>query len=136
MSFSSRKKKHTPSNSAPAIGLASHSQPVNPWSAHTPPLGQSPSPFPRYSHALSTTGTPAGELFLFGGYSHDHIRNDLYVFSTRDFSTTLLPTTVVERLGRRGHTKVEPRGVAHRGVLRHELTQQFANKIIPSAHIR
>ncbi len=91
MPFSS-KKKHTPSNSAPAIGLASHSQPVNPWSAHAP-LGHSPSLFPRFGHTLSTTATPTGELFLFGGYAHGSDRNDLYVFSTRDFSTTLLPTS-------------------------------------------
>ncbi|SRR6266446_7650282 len=43
----SLKKKHTPSNLAPATGLASHSQPVNPWSAHALRLGHSPSPFPR-----------------------------------------------------------------------------------------
>src|SRR6266446_4445028 len=91
MPFSS-KKKHTPSNSAPAIGLASHSQPVNPWSAHAP-LGHSPSLFPRFGHTLSTTATPTGEFFLFGGYAHGSDRNDLYVFSTRDFSTTLLQTS-------------------------------------------
>ncbi len=93
MPFSSLKKKHTPSNSAPAIGRASHSRPVNPWSAHAPSLGHSPSPFPRSGHTLSTTATPTGELFLFGGYAHGSLRNDLYVFSTRDFSTTLLPTS-------------------------------------------
>ncbi len=92
MPFSSR-KKHSPSNSAPAIGLASHSEPVNPWSAHALTLGKSPSPFPRYSHTLSTTATAAAELFLFGGYAHRSYRNDLYVFSTRDFSTTLLQTS-------------------------------------------
>src|SRR6266478_1861541 len=107
MSFFSWIMKHTPSNSAPAIGLASHSQPVYPWSAHAPRLGQSPSPFPRNSHALSTTATAAGELFLFGGYAHGSARNDLYVFSTRDFSTTLLPTS--------GETP-SPRG-AHGAVL-------------------
>src|SRR6266446_424219 len=84
---------HSSSNSAPAIGLASHSQPVNPWSAHVPPLGHSPSPFPRSGHTLSTTATAAGELFLFGGYAHGSLHNDLYVFSTRDFSITLLPTS-------------------------------------------
>jgi len=93
MSFSSRKTKNSPSNSAPAIGRASHSRPVNPWSAHAPRLGKSPSPFPRSCHTLSTTATPTGELFLFGGHAHDGLRNDLYVFSTRDFSTTLLPTS-------------------------------------------
>jgi len=117
MLFFSR-KKHSPSNSAPPIGLASQSQatqqlqfptksqsqshspqpkqqsqPVNPWSAHAPPLGQSPSPLPRYGHALSTTATAAGELFLFGGCGYDSSYNDLYVFSTRDFSSTLLQTS-------------------------------------------
>ena len=93
MSFSSRKTKNSPSNSAPAIGLASHSQSVNPWSAHAPPLGHSPSPFPRFGHALSTTATATGELFLFGGSTYSAAHNDLYVFSTRDFSTTLLRTS-------------------------------------------
>src|SRR6266403_5064002 len=94
MSFFSWIMKHTPSNSAPAIGLASHSQPVYPWSAHAPRLGKSPSPFPRNSHTLSTTATAVGELFLFGGEDDDgSLYNDLYVFSTRDFSITLLPTS-------------------------------------------
>ncbi len=92
MSFSSQKKKHSPSNLAPAIGLASHSQPVYPRSPHAP-LEKSPSPFPRYGLTLSTTATATGELFLFGGYAHNSPRNDLYVLSTRDFSTTLLPTS-------------------------------------------
>ena len=90
--FPWRKKKQPHSNLAPAIGLASHSHPVYPWSAHAPQLGPSPSPFPRYCHALFTTATATGELFLFGGYAHDY-SNDLYVISTRDFSTTLLQTS-------------------------------------------
>jgi hypothetical protein len=115
---SSRKKKH--SNSAPANELASQSQagqslqlptksqsqshsqspqqtqqsqPLYPWSAHTPSSGQWSSPFPRCLHALSTTATAAGELFLFGGKTHGGMQNDLYVISTRDFSTTLLQTS-------------------------------------------
>jgi hypothetical protein len=32
-------------------------------------------------------------LFLFGGYVHGSPSNDLYAFSTRDFSTTLLQTS-------------------------------------------
>ena len=73
-------------------------EPVCTWSAHGPQSGPSTSPFPRYYHALSATATATGELFLFGGYvpstsSSDPIpRNDLYVISTRDFSTTLLQT--------------------------------------------
>ena len=123
MSVLSRNKKHikAPATSAPANGLASfqvtqqlpvqfpsssqpHSQSpqekqqpqtVCPWSAHAPSFGQSPSPFPRDSHALSTSATVAGELFLFGGYTHRprSPSNDLYVFSTQDFSTTLLQTS-------------------------------------------
>src|SRR6266478_8993078 len=103
MSFSSRKTKNSPSNSAPAIGLASHSQSVNPWSAHAPPLGHSPSPFPRCGHALSTTATATGELFLFGGSTYSAAHNDLYVFSTRDFSTTLLRTSGETPSRRHGH---------------------------------
>ncbi|SRR6266436_3227462 len=78
--------------SAPAIGLASHSRPVYPWSAHASPLGHSAPPFPRYSHALSTPATATGELFLFGNYAHGSSHNDLCMFSKRDFSTTLLQT--------------------------------------------
>ena len=71
------------------------SQPVCPWSAHAPPFGQSPSPFLRNALALSTSATAAGELFLFGGYVQrsGSPSNDLNVFSTRDFSTTLLQTS-------------------------------------------
>ena len=47
-----------------------HSQPVGPCSAHSPPFGKSPSPFFRNSHALFTSATTAGELFLFGGFVH------------------------------------------------------------------
>ena len=123
MSLFSRKKKHSevpvPSTLAPATdsGLASsqvtrqlqfptnsqphlespqekqESRPVCPWSAHTPPVGRSPSPFHRHFHALSTSATATGELFLFGGITANRIRNDLYVILTRDFSTTLLKTS-------------------------------------------
>ncbi|KAF8499880.1 hypothetical protein F5888DRAFT_1611052 [Russula emetica] len=107
---SSRKKKHSPSNSAPANGLASQtqqSQPLYPWSAHSPSSGQWPSPFPRRFHALSTTATTtAGELFLFGGYTYDRIYDDLYVISTRDFSTTLLQTSGYVPSPRYGHRAV------------------------------
>ena len=80
---------------------------VYPWSARrlnllpptllsktsAPPSGPSPSPFPRYGHALPAAATTSGELFLFGGLVHDTARNDLYVFSTRDLSATLLQTS-------------------------------------------
>jgi hypothetical protein len=74
---------------------AHQSQLLYPWSAHTAPSGQWPSPFPRRFHALPTSATAAGELFLFGGYVHssESPSNDLYVISTQDFSTTLLKTS-------------------------------------------
>ncbi len=112
MSLFSRMKKRSPPDSAPAaVGLASQSQatqlltksqlhshslqqkqqspPMYPWFALAPSLGQSPSPFPRYGHAVSMDANAAGELFLFGGHASMFRSNVLYVFSTRHFSTTL-----------------------------------------------
>jgi hypothetical protein len=53
-----------------------------------------PSPLRRSGQALPASTTAAGELFLFGGLpnSRDSARGDLYVFSTRDLSVTLLKT--------------------------------------------
>lgn len=128
MSFLLRKKRH--SEGPPALALASrlaslqvtqqqsrwHSssqaiqqpQPVGPWSAHAPPFDQLPSPFFRESHALSASATSAGNLFLFGGYVHGSPSpsNDLYMFSTRDFSTTLLKTSGDAPNPRYGHRAV------------------------------
>lgn len=73
------------------------------WIAHP---SQSPSPFPRCGHALSGTTTAAGELFLFGGYSHGSPTNDLYVFSTSDFSSTLWHTSGNVPSPRVGHSAV------------------------------
>ncbi|KAG1749813.1 uncharacterized protein EDB91DRAFT_1327252 [Suillus paluster] len=82
-------------------------RPAYPWSARRlllpPPIsvpkpGQvapnspSPSPFPRYGHALPATATTSGELYLFGGLVRETARNDLYLFSTRDLSATLVQT--------------------------------------------
>ena len=71
-------------------------QPVCTWSSHAPQCGSSPLPFPRSSFTLTKTATAAGEGFLFGGFI-GHVNrcasNDLYVFSTQDFSTTLLQTS-------------------------------------------
>jgi hypothetical protein len=50
-------------------------------------------PFPRFSHTLTATATATGELFLFGGYVDSYASSDLYAFSTRDFSATLLQTS-------------------------------------------
>jgi hypothetical protein len=129
----SSRKKHSPSNSAPANGLASQSQasqtlqlltksqspqqtqqsqPLYPWSAYTLPSGRWPLPLPRYYHTLSTTATAAGELFLFGGATPGSIScqvvlcNDLYVISTRDISTTFLKTSGSVPNPRYGHRAV------------------------------
>jgi hypothetical protein len=109
MPFFSRKKKHhiSPPVDPPANGLASQSTqqplPVCTWSAYIPQSGNSPSPFPRYLHTL--TAAAAGELFLFGGYTDHSARasSDLYVFSTRDLSTTLLETSGEDPSPRAGH---------------------------------
>ena len=78
---------------------------VYPWSAHVPPSRSSLSPLPRHAHTLSTIATVAGELFLFGGCvpSSDSASNDLYTFSTRDFSMTLLKTSGKTPDPRYGH---------------------------------
>jgi hypothetical protein len=60
------------------------------------------------NHALSTSATPAGELFLFGGHvlKPGFPSNDVYVISTRDFSTTLLQTSGDVPCPRGGHRAV------------------------------
>jgi hypothetical protein len=83
-------------------------QPTYPWSQRklllnppvvlpkpgvSPPQTPSPSPFPRYGHALPTTATNSGELFLFGGLVHGEVQNDVYLISTRELSATMLQTT-------------------------------------------
>ena len=94
MPFFSRKK--IPSNNPPVDGISqSTKQPrlVCTWSAQAQ-SGPSPSPFPRDGHSLTAIETAAGKLFLFGGYVRDRASSsDLYVISTRDFSTTLLQTS-------------------------------------------
>ena len=83
-------------------------QPTYPWSQRklnlnppvtlprpgvAPPQTPSPSPFPRYGHALPSTATSSGELFLFGGLVREQVRNDVYLISTRELSATMLQTT-------------------------------------------
>ncbi|KAH9937238.1 uncharacterized protein B0H18DRAFT_1113097 [Fomitopsis serialis] len=68
-----------------------------------PPTNPSPSPFPRYGHALPATATATGELFLFGGLVRETVRNDLYLLSTRDLSATLLQTAGEVPSPRVGH---------------------------------
>jgi hypothetical protein len=73
------------------------------WSADVPQSGPSRSPFPRSGYTLTATATAAGELFLFGGQVHGCASSDLYLFSTRDFSTTLLQTSGVVPAPRSAH---------------------------------
>ncbi|KAI0778416.1 hypothetical protein BD413DRAFT_466819 [Trametes elegans] len=68
-----------------------------------PPNSPSPSPFPRYGHALPVNATTSGELFLFGGLVRETVRNDLYLISVRDLSATLLQTTGEVPSPRVGH---------------------------------
>ncbi|KAF8973589.1 hypothetical protein BDZ97DRAFT_379394 [Flammula alnicola] len=92
--------------------------PAFPWSARrlvllpptilnkpgvAPPTSPSPSPFPRYGHALPATATPNGDLYLFGGLVRESARNDVYLFSTRDNSATLLQTMGQVPSPRMGH---------------------------------
>ncbi|CAK5280148.1 unnamed protein product [Mycena citricolor] len=57
-----------------------------------PPTTPSPSPFPRYGHALPANATASGDLYIFGGLVREAARNDLYLFSTREQSATLQQT--------------------------------------------
>lgn len=68
-----------------------------------PPTSPSPSPFPRYGHALPATATPNGDLYLFGGLVRETARNDVYLFSTRDNSASLFQTTGQVPSPRMGH---------------------------------
>jgi len=89
-----KEEKTPPANRLVSLAQSTQQpQPVCTWSTHTPQSGQSPSPFPRNYHTLTATTTAGGELLLFGGSVHTIASNDLYVISTRDFSTTLLQTS-------------------------------------------
>ncbi|KAG5651610.1 hypothetical protein H0H81_008070 [Sphagnurus paluster] len=104
------------SNSAPPTQAAQ--RPAYPWSARrlnlpppivqnkpgvVPPTSPSPSPFPRYGHALPSNATASGDLYIFGGLVREAARNDLYLFSTRDNSATLLYTGGEVPSARVGH---------------------------------
>ena len=93
-------------------------QPAFPWSARRltllPPIvlnkpgvapvtSPSPPPFPRYGHALPATAGLNGELYIFGGLVRESARNDVYLFSTRDNSASLLQTTGLIPSPRMGH---------------------------------
>ena len=85
------------SNNPPANELTSQSTQqsrlVCTWSAHAPQSGPGTLPFPRHTTNHTLTATSTGELFLFGGHVYGRESGDLYVFSTRDYSTTLLQTS-------------------------------------------
>ncbi|KAJ3490764.1 hypothetical protein NLJ89_g11405 [Agrocybe chaxingu] len=68
-----------------------------------PPTSPSPSPFPRYGHALPATANSKGELYLFGGLVRESPRNDVYQFSTTTNSASLFHTTGVAPSPRMGH---------------------------------
>ena len=95
MSFLSREV--LPFNPPSANELTSQStqepRPVCTWSAHSLRSGPSRLPFPRSSHTLTATATAAGELFLFGATLPGFPSSDLYLFSTRDFSSFILQTS-------------------------------------------
>jgi hypothetical protein len=57
-----------------------------------PPTAPSPSPFPRYGHAMPTIATASGDVYLFGGLVRETVRNDLYQFNSRDLSAKLVQT--------------------------------------------
>jgi hypothetical protein len=104
-------KSHSQSNSQ-SPQEKQQSQAIYPcqWSVHTHPSGPLPSPFFRNGHTLSTrvTSESVGEMFLFGGRvdRSQSPSNDLYVISTRDFSTTLFKTSGDVPNPRYGHCAV------------------------------
>lgn len=93
-----------PQNASPPNNSNPNARPAYPWAARrlaiTPiaslsrsdPPTPSPSPFPRYGHSLPPIASASGELFLFGGLVREQVKNDLYSFSTRDLSATLIET--------------------------------------------
>ena len=64
------------------------------WSAHDPSRqsGSLPSPSFQYSYTVTTSAATAGELFLIEGGVNARSSSNVYVFSTRDYSITLLQT--------------------------------------------
>jgi Galactose oxidase, central domain len=68
-----------------------------------PPSSPSPSPFPRYGHALPASPSAQGELYLFGGLVKDVPKNDLYLIHTKDSSAQLIQTAGDPPSPRMGH---------------------------------
>ncbi|KAG0692948.1 hypothetical protein DFH29DRAFT_1042649 [Suillus ampliporus] len=67
-----------------------------------PPL-PSPSPFPRFGHALSATASASGGLYIFGSLICETARNGLYLFSPHHMSATLVQTYAEIPSPRVGH---------------------------------
>ncbi|KAL0580808.1 hypothetical protein V5O48_001184 [Marasmius crinis-equi] len=63
--------------------------PTKPPTTNTPSQ-PSPSPFPRYGHALPATANSTGDLYLFGGLVREQPKNDLYTINVRDLGVTLV----------------------------------------------
>ena len=102
-------RERTSNNPANALALPPFEPPqVCIWSAHVPQSGTGPLPLPFPLHSCTLTATSTGELFLFGGYAYVNGREngDLYAFSTRDHSTTLLQTSGSVPTPRYGHRAV------------------------------
>ena len=113
-------------------GIQIHRSPDHPapWSVHrlnllpptflrknAPTSELSPSPFPRFGHALSAIASAAGELFLFGGFAGGSPRNDFYAFSWWELSAAL------------SATHLETSGEVPRPRLRHAVTR-FGNILL------
>ena len=93
-SLPSQPQPHRPSPAYPwSVKRISFLPPlILPKPGVAPPSSPSPSPFPRYGHSLPSIATTSGDLYIFGGLVRDSPRNDLYLFSSRDNSATLLQT--------------------------------------------
>ena len=75
------------------VGSSLNLLPPTSPSKSAPPSKLSPSPFPRFGHALSATASATGELFLFRSYVDGSARNDSYAFLWWELSATLLQTS-------------------------------------------
>jgi hypothetical protein len=89
--------QHLGSQAHRAIPLLPIPQPLPAWSIMNlqfdPAHGDTPALFPRHGHTLPAIASADGDLFLFGGTFRGEPRSDLYLFSTRDRSATLLQTS-------------------------------------------
>jgi hypothetical protein len=103
-----RTTQQEPAQRAPGSSQGTSGRQAFPWSTRhlvltppavllkpgvAPPTSPSPSPFPRYGHAVPSLATQANEIYLFGGLVRESARNDLYLFNCRDLSANLVQTT-------------------------------------------